>query len=122
MLPLVCVDAVAVMFLFDLCNRQSLVSIREWYRQVRGLNKSALPFLVGTKYDAFTALDASAQAAVTDQARKYAKAMRAPLVFCSSSHGVSINRLFRLVLCRAFSLGTEGIEQIHAVGEPLFEF
>jgi len=51
MLPLVCCDACAVLFLFDLSNRQSLSSIREWYRQVRGLNKQALPFLVGTKFE-----------------------------------------------------------------------
>ena len=89
---------------------------------MRGLNKSALPFLVGTKFDMFLGLDASAQAAVAEQARKYARAMKAPLVFTSSSHGVSINKLFRLVLCKAFSLSTEGIEQIHAAGEPLFEF
>lgn len=47
MLPITVVDAVAVLFCFDLTQRSSLTSIREWYRQVRGLNKSALPFLVG---------------------------------------------------------------------------
>lgn len=47
MLPMVCVDAVAVLFMFDLTSLASLSSVREWYRQVRGLNKAALPFLVG---------------------------------------------------------------------------
>ena len=47
--------------------------------------------------------------------------MRAPLVFCSASHGVSVNTLFKLVFSKAFSLDA-GIEQIHTVGEPLFEF
>lgn len=32
-------------------------SVREWYRQVRALNKTALPFLIGTKYDVFYSLD-----------------------------------------------------------------
>lgn len=38
MLPMVCVDAVAMLFLFDLTNEGSLDSVREWYRQVRTLN------------------------------------------------------------------------------------
>ena len=29
---------------------------QEWYRQVRGLNRNAHAFLVGTKYDIFTTL------------------------------------------------------------------
>jgi GTPase SAR1 family protein len=40
MLPLVCNDALVVLFLFDLTNRSTLTSVREWYRQVRGLNKA----------------------------------------------------------------------------------
>lgn len=39
MLPLVCNDAVAILFMFDLSRKASLASIKEWYRQVRGLNK-----------------------------------------------------------------------------------
>ncbi len=39
MMPMVCVDAVAMLFLFDLTNPSTLLSVREWYRQVRGLNK-----------------------------------------------------------------------------------
>jgi Gtp-binding protein of the ras superfamily involved in termination of M-phase len=39
MMPMVCVDAVAILFLFDLTNRTTLTSIREWFRQVRGMNK-----------------------------------------------------------------------------------
>jgi len=34
----VCVDAVAVLFMFDLTVKSTLLSVREWYRQVRGLN------------------------------------------------------------------------------------
>ncbi len=48
MMPMVCVDAVAMLFLFDLTNPSTLLSVREWYRQVRGLNKvrcSPLVFL-----------------------------------------------------------------------------
>ncbi|EAT82672.2 hypothetical protein SNOG_10337 [Parastagonospora nodorum SN15] len=48
MLPLVCNDAVAILFMFDLTRKSTLNSIKEWYRQGRGFNKTAIPFLVGT--------------------------------------------------------------------------
>jgi GTPase SAR1 family protein len=39
MLPLVCNDAVAILFMFDLSRKSTLNSIKEWYRQARGFNK-----------------------------------------------------------------------------------
>ena len=39
MLPLVCNDAVAILFLFDLSRRASILSIKDWYRQARSFNK-----------------------------------------------------------------------------------
>ena len=53
MLPLVCNDAVALLFMFDLTRKSTLNSIKEWYRQGRGFNKTAIPLLIGTKYDHF---------------------------------------------------------------------
>jgi GTP-binding protein of the ras superfamily involved in termination of M-phase len=42
MLPLVCNDAVAILFMFDLSRKSTLNSVKEWYRQARGFNK--VPF------------------------------------------------------------------------------
>ena len=42
MLPLVCNDAVAILFMFDLSRKSTLNSIKEWYRQARGFNKVRL--------------------------------------------------------------------------------
>lgn len=53
MLPLVCNDAVALLFMFDLSRKSTLSSIKGWYKQARLLNKTATPFLIGTKYDYF---------------------------------------------------------------------
>jgi hypothetical protein len=39
MLPLVCNDAVAILFMFDLSRKLTLTSVKEWFRQVRGFNK-----------------------------------------------------------------------------------
>lgn len=40
MLPLVCNDAIALLFMFDLTRKSTLNSVKEWYRQARGFNKA----------------------------------------------------------------------------------
>jgi GTP-binding protein of the ras superfamily involved in termination of M-phase len=67
MLPLVCNDAVAILFMFDLTRKSTLNSIKEWYRQGRGFNKTAIPFLVGTKYDHFVNFPREDQEEITVQ-------------------------------------------------------
>lgn len=39
MMPLVCNEANALLFMFDLTRRSTLTSIKEWFRQARSLNK-----------------------------------------------------------------------------------
>lgn len=80
MLPLVSNDAVAILFMFDLTRKATLNSVKEWYRQARGFNKTAIPVLIGTKYDKFAALSREEQEEITKQAKRFAKAMHAPLV------------------------------------------
>ena len=112
MLPLVCNDAVAILFMFDLTRKSTLNSIKEWYRQGRGFNKTAIPFLVGTKYDHFVNFPreeqeeistqvsevASESSSTTDgkraQARRFAKAMRASLIFSSTSHSINVQKVY----------------------------
>jgi GTP-binding protein of the ras superfamily involved in termination of M-phase len=67
MLPLVCNDAVAILFMFDLTRKSTLNSIKEWYRQGRGFNKTAIPFLVGTKYDHFVNFPREDQEEISNQ-------------------------------------------------------
>ena len=67
MLPLVCNDAVAILFMFDLTRKSTLNSIKEWYRQGRGFNKTAIPILVGTKYDHFVNFPAQDQEEISNQ-------------------------------------------------------
>ena len=45
MLPLVCNDAIALFFMFDLTRKSTLLSIKEWYRQARLLNRVRDSFL-----------------------------------------------------------------------------
>ena len=118
MLPLVCNDAVAILFMFDLTRKSTLNSIKEWYRQARGFNKTAIPFLVGTKYDSFSAFTKEEQEEITKQARRFARAMKAPLIFCSTSHAINIQKIFKIILSKAFDLKCT-IPEIKSVGEPL---
>jgi len=116
MLPLVCNESAVMLFLFDLARPATLASVKEWYRQVRTHNKTAIPFLVGTHFDAFAQQPpdaqvlprvlirplqrclphAASQAETVKTARKYAAAMKAPLVFTSASLGVNIQKLFKV--------------------------
>ncbi|AEO56482.1 hypothetical protein MYCTH_2077959 [Thermothelomyces thermophilus ATCC 42464] len=118
MLPLVCNDAVAILFMFDLTRKSTLNSIKEWYRQGRGFNKTAIPVLVGTKYDHFVNLSREEQEEISNQARRFAKAMRASLIFSSTSHSINVQKIFKIVLSKAFDLKCT-IPEITNVGEPL---
>lgn len=104
MLPLVCNDSVALLFMFDLSRKSTLNSVKEWYRQARGFNKTAIPFLIGTKFDVFTNMPKEEQEEITNQARKFAKAMKAGLIFTSSSLGINVQKIFKIVLSKAFDL------------------
>ncbi|KAF2767716.1 small GTPase [Teratosphaeria nubilosa] len=118
MLPLVCNDAVAILFMFDLTRKSTLNSIKEWYRQGRGFNKTAIPFLVGTKYDHFVNFPREEQEEISQQAKRFAKAMKASLIFSSTSHSINVQKIFKIVLSKAFDLRCT-IPEIEHVGEPL---
>jgi len=94
MLPLVCNDAVAILFMFDLTRKSTLNSIKEWYRQGRGFNKTAIPFLVGTKYDHFVNFPREDQEEISIQAKRFAKAMKASLIFSSTSHSINVQKVW----------------------------
>jgi len=118
MLPLVCNDAVAILFMFDLTRKSTLNSIKEWYRQGRGFNKTAIPFLVGTKYDHFVNFPREEQEEISNQAKRFARAMKASLIFSSTSHSINVQKIFKIVLSKAFDLKCT-IPEIENVGEPL---
>jgi GTP-binding protein of the ras superfamily involved in termination of M-phase len=123
MLPLVCNDAVVVLFVFDLSDRSmtSLKEIKNWYKKVRQINKNAFAFLIGTKYDLFVKLPAKEQADITKLARKYAKAMKAPLIFSSAQEAIGVQKIFKIVLSKVFQLKCN-IAKISNVGEPILEY
>ncbi|GBG24448.1 Septum-promoting GTP-binding protein 1 [Hondaea fermentalgiana] len=121
MLPLVCNDALVILFMFSLPQKSTLSSVREWYRQVRGLNKQAFAFLIGTKYDVFATLPHEEQKEITKQARKYARAMKAPLIFSSASHSINVQKIFKLIFGKIFNVDAK-VPEIKKVGDPIIEY
>mmetsp|Transcript_1819 Transcript_1819/g.4137 ORF Transcript_1819/g.4137 Transcript_1819/m.4137 type:complete len:250 (+) Transcript_1819:102-851(+) len=121
MLPLVCNDASAILFMFDLSRKSTLNSVKEWYRQVRALNRNALAFLIGTKYDQFVTFTPEEQEEITNQARKFARAMKAPLIFSSTQAAVNVTKIFKVVLAKTFDLKCN-IPEISNIGEPIMEY
>ncbi|KAJ5079507.1 protein tem1 [Anaeramoeba ignava] len=121
MLPLVCNDAVALLFMFDLSRKATLSSIKEWYRQARGFNKNAIPFLIGTKFDIYAGYAPEDQKDITKQARRYARAMKAPLIYCSASCSINVQKIFKIVLSKVFDLKCT-IPQITGDDEPIVEY
>jgi len=119
MLPLVCNDAVAILFMFDLTRKSTLNSIKEWYRQGRGFNKTAIPFLVGTKYDHFVNFPREEQEEISNQvstpatlnrdfadsakAKRFARAMKASLIFSSTSHSINVQKVC-IVSCTSHAM------------------
>lgn len=118
MLPLVSEGAVSIIFLFDLTRPETLSSIKEWYRQARGFNETAIALLVGTKYDLFITMDSEYQEQISRTSMKYAQAMDSPLVFCSTSNSINIQKIFKVIIAKAFNL-TLKVPEIKQIGDPL---
>ena len=80
--------------------------------------QTAIPFLIGTKYDVFSTFPRDEQEEITKQAKKFAKAMHASLIFCSTSASINVQKIFKIVLAKAFDLKCV-IPEIENVGEPI---
>lgn len=83
--------------------------------------QTAIPFLVGTKYDHFNTFSQDEQEEITrqvrlvtlfvrmscsltscppSQAKRFSRAMKAPLIFCSTSHSINVQKIFKIVLSK----------------------
>ncbi|EFJ33691.1 SPG1, ras family GTPase [Selaginella moellendorffii] len=118
MVPAVCNDAAAILILFDLTRRTTLHSVKQWFMLARQCNQGAIPVLVGTKFDQFIKMPEGLKSLITKQARLYAQAMGAPLLFTSTPYNINVHKVFKIVLARIFDLPCN-ISRNLTPGEPL---
>ncbi|KAF5478864.1 septum-promoting GTP-binding protein 1 [Juglans microcarpa x Juglans regia] len=119
--PIACKDAVAILFMFDLTSRSTLNSVIGWYSQARKWNQTAIPILIGTKFDDFVRLPPDLQWTIVTQARAYARAMKATLFFSSATHNINVNKIFKFVMAKLFNLPWK-VERNLTIGEPIIDF
>ena len=65
--------------------------------------------------------NAEEQAAIDRDARRFAGAMKAPLIFTSSTESINVLKLFKVILSRVFAIRCT-LPQVEGVGEPLLIF
>jgi GTP-binding protein of the ras superfamily involved in termination of M-phase len=80
--------------------------------------QTAIPFLIGTKFDTFATFPRDEQEEITKQAKRFARAMHASLIFCSTSASINVQKIFKIVLAKAFDLKCV-IPEIEGIGEPI---
>ncbi|CAK9138061.1 unnamed protein product [Ilex paraguariensis] len=119
--PIACKDAVAILFMFDLTNRCTLNSVIGWYSQARKWNQTAIPILIGTKFDDFVQLPPDLQWTIVTEARAYARAMKATLFFSSATHNINVNKIFKFIMAKLFNLPWT-LERNLILGEPIIDF
>ncbi|KAL6656653.1 hypothetical protein ACP70R_004433 [Stipagrostis hirtigluma subsp. patula] len=120
-IPIACKDAVAILYMFDLTSRCTLNNIIDWYERARKWNKTAIPILIGTKFDDFVQLPLEMQWAIANQARAYARAMKATLFFSSATHNINVNKIFKFITAKLFNLPWT-VERNLTIGEPIIDF
>ncbi|EYU19239.1 hypothetical protein MIMGU_mgv1a011194mg [Erythranthe guttata] len=91
--PIACKDAVAILFMFDLTSRCTLNSITGWYSEARKWN----------------------------QARAYARGMKATLFFSSATHNINVNKIFKFIMAKLFNLPWT-LHRNLTLGEPIIDF
>jgi len=121
LLPLVCAEARVLLFVFDLTKKNSLVAVKQWYKAARQENKHAVAFLIGSKYDAFDTLDSNYKADITKHARKFAKAMKAPLIYCSACKGINVSKIFQIIISKVFNVEPR-VKELSGENEPVIEY
>ncbi|CAN6869661.1 hypothetical protein F2Q70_00005025 [Brassica cretica] len=120
-IPIACKDSVAILFMFDLTSRSTLNSVFGWYSQARKWNTTAIPILIGTKFDDFVRLPPNLQWTIVTQARAYAKVMKASLFFSSATHNINVNKIFKFILAKLLDLPWK-IDRNLTLGEPIIDY
>ncbi|KAJ4769351.1 Ras-related small GTP-binding family protein [Rhynchospora pubera] len=116
-----CKGSMATVLMFDLTRRSTLNNVKDWHQQAMKWNSTPVLILIGTKFDEFAKLPPQMQRMIVQQARTYAKAMKATLFFSSAKYDINVNRIFKLIAAKLFNLPWT-VERNLNVGEPIVDF
>ncbi|XP_062152459.1 septum-promoting GTP-binding protein 1 isoform X2 [Alnus glutinosa] len=119
--PAACKDSVAILLMFDLTSRCTLNNVIRWHQEAIKWNQTAIPVLIGTKFDDFIQLPIDLQWTIGSQARALAKALNATLFFSSATYNINVNKIFKFITAKLFDLPWT-VERNLTVGEPIIDF
>ncbi|GJX63887.1 septum-promoting GTP-binding protein 1-like protein [Tanacetum coccineum] len=83
--------------------------------------QTAIPVMVGSKFDDFIEFPIDMQWTISSEARAYAKAINATLFFSSASYNINVNKIFKFVTAKLFNLPWT-LERNLKIGEPIIDF
>ncbi|XP_020962401.1 septum-promoting GTP-binding protein 1 [Arachis ipaensis] len=109
------------LLIYKWCVCFLICSVFGWYSEARKWNQTAIPILIGTKFDDFVRLPPDLQWTIVTQARAYARAMKATLFFSSATHNINVNKIFKFIMAKLFNLPWT-VERNLTVGEPIIDF
>ncbi|KAA8524662.1 hypothetical protein F0562_011085 [Nyssa sinensis] len=102
-------------------NHVDKTFVIQWYQESRKWNQTAIPVLIGTKFDDFVQLPIDLQWTIASQARAYAKALNATLFFSSATYNINVNKIFKFITAKLFNLPW-ALERNLTIGEPIIDF
>ena len=113
----------SLIFAFNLCHQSSLQSIRKYYKECKRHNDSFIPILCGTNYEDFKDKASDYRISLIEQSRKYARKMKAILIFVSTLNGnqINIKECFLLILSKLYHFDAN-IMPINNDKLPIIEF
>lgn len=117
-LQIVCEGAHAVIYFFDLSDNKTLTCLRDFYKSAFLYNNIMKPILVGTRFDLYYGMQDQEKMQITEKAKKFAKAINAPLVYCSEEKSINIKKIFQIIIGKVFSL-TPKIDQVDDYHLPI---
>ena len=123
-LPEICqLGTKSIIFTYDLCSISSLQSIKKWYKDCYKINNLFIPILVGTNFKDFKNKERNDRIFMIEQSRKYARKMKAILIFISSEYKQQINikEIFLIILSKIYHFDSN-IQPISNEKLPIIEF
>ncbi|KAI8011894.1 Septum-promoting GTP-binding protein 1 [Camellia lanceoleosa] len=83
--------------------------------------ESAIPVLIGTKFDDFVQLPIDVQWTIASQARAYTRALNATLFFSSATYNINVNKIFKFITAKQFNQPWAPQQNL-TIGEPIIDF